>query len=1059
MNVFLKIKKLRQAMGSLSVGNPIACLVCGRRLRMFASCCAALLFAIAYANGSEDKKQRILRQSFVVRGLVTDKSGSPLADASVRVLPSLREVKTDIEGKFLVEADSGQDSLVISFVGYITQALVIGDRRDFEIQLEIDEEQQKLDEVVVVGFGTQKKTTLVGAVSSVSVGEIRKVSTPSLSNTIGGKIAGVITRQASGEPGYDAASVYIRGIASISGGRNPLVIVDGVERELQTYWNTINIEEIADFTVLKDATATAVYGNRGANGVIVITTKRGAVGKPKVTFRSEFATVEPLRVPNVIDAYEYASLHNEALANIGEAPRYTAEELNKFKDGSDPYVYPNVDWYDVVLKKNTKQTINNLGVSGGTEYVKYYVNLGYTLQEGIYNESSLNNYKTNALLNRYQFRSNVDMQLAPDFTLNLGLSGIVSGTNYPGVGTQSAFAIMELVTPLMYPLTNPDGSAPGAIGVDGAVNPYTLLTQMGYTKQFYNTLVSNLNFRWDLSSWLPGLAVRGLVAYDVVDITQNIRTKSPETYHYTRDAATGEDIYTLVSSESALGYNLANENYKTLYGDLSITYDKIIGAHSLSALLLGNKREFINVNAGSSIANLPERRQGLVGRLTYNYDMRYLLELNAGYNGSENFPKGKQYGLFPSVGAGWVVSNERFWNKRIVNMLKVRASYGLVGNDQIGGGRFLFLSSYNKSAGGYVYGLNQNNSIGGKSEGSVGNLNVTWEKAYKSNVGADIDLFNSAVSFQGDYFYELRKDQLLRRSSVPWYSGYPTGVIPYGNIGTTENWGVEGSLQVRKTTGSGFFYSFLGNFTYTKNKVIENDVPYIYEHQNPRGRAIGASSGYIAAGFFRDEADIANSPSQSIFGTYGPGDVKYQDLNENGRIDLEDLTFFGEYGPEPLVMYGFGTTLAWKGFDASIFFTGAANRDFFYGAGWPMRPFFSGVGKYNVLREYYDNRWVPGEDNTDAIYPAIRAASENNYISSSLWRKNGNYLRIKNAEVGYTLDSHITSRVGISNLRLFVQGTNLHTWDHIKAIDPESNYGTGAHPISRNINFGINVIF
>ncbi|HWK59054.1 MAG TPA: TonB-dependent receptor [Parapedobacter sp.] len=1045
MIVFLKCSEARPIVGKRLL------------LTIWFGCVATLAFAgMGHDVGTPAKNQQ---EPFIVRGIVSDESGELLVDASVQVLPAKREVKTGLDGRFLIEADSERDSLIVSYVGYTTKRLVIGKEREFNVRLEIDEEGQKLNEVVVVGFGTQKKTTMVGAVSSVSVGEIRKFSTPSLSNTIGGKIAGVITRQSSGEPGYDAASVYIRGIASISGGRNPLVIVDGVERELQNYWNTINIEEIADFTVLKDATATAVYGNRGANGVIVITTKRGSVGKPKVTFRSEFATATPLRVPNVINAYEYASLHNEALANVGEAPRYTTEEINKFRDGSDPYIYPNVDWYDVVLKETTKQSINNLGVSGGTEYIKYYVNLGYTLQEGIYNESSLNDYNTNALLNRYQFRSNVDMKLASNFDMNLGLSGIVSGTNYPGVGTGSAFAIMELVTPLMYPLTNPDGSAPGAIGVDGAINPYTLLTQMGYTKQFYNTIVSNLNFRWDLSSVLPGLAVKGLVAYDVVDITQNFRSKSPETYYYTRDSETGEDIYTLVSSESALGYGLANENYKTVYGDLSITYDQTFGQHSVSALLLGNKREFINVNAGSSLANLPERRQGLVGRFTYNYGAKYLLELNAGYNGSENFPKGKQYGLFPSIGAGWVVSNEDFWNANVVNMLKLRGSYGLVGNDQIGGGRFLFLSSYNKSAAGYVYGLNQNNSIGGKSEGSIGNQDVTWEKAYKTNVGADIELFNAAVSFQGDYFYELRKDQLLRRSSVPWYSGYPTGVIPYGNIGVTSNWGFEGSLQVRNTTSSGFFYSLLANFTFTKNKVIENDVPYIFEHHNPRGRAIGAASGYLAQGFFRDEEDIANSPSQSIFGTYGPGDIKYVDLNGNERIDLEDITYFGEYGPEPLVMYGFGTTLAWKGFDASLFFTGAANRDFFYGSGWPMRPFFTAVGKYNVLREYYDNRWVPGEDNADAVYPAIRAASENNYTNSSLWRKNGNYLRIKNAEVGYSFDSHLTAKIGITNLRLFVQGTNLYTWDHIKAIDPESNYGTGGHPITRNVNFGINVIF
>lgn len=1017
------------------------------------------ILSIHSVTGST-KYWKSIQQNFIIKGHVSDSEGTPLSEASVKIKQANITSKTDINGNFLLEVESEQDSLIISYVGFFTQTIPIGKTREFNIQLIENEEDKRINEVVVVGFGTQKKSTLVGAVSSASITELRKFSTPSLSNTIGGKIAGVITRQSSGEPGYDAASVYIRGIASISGGRSPLVIVDGVERDLQTYWNTINIEEIADFTVLKDATATAVYGNRGANGVIVITTKRGLIGRPQVSFRSEFATVTPLRIPDIINSYEYASLHNEALFNIGQNPRYTEEELAKYRDGSDPYLYPDVDWYDVTMKESTKQSINNLGVSGGTEFVKYFVNLGYTLQEGIYEENSLNEYRSNAILNRYQFRSNVDMQLASNFKLDIGLAGIISGTNFPGVRAgASPFAHLEIVTPLMYPLKNPDGSNPGAIGVDGAVNPLTLLTDMGYIKQFYNTLVTNMNLKWDLSKWISGLSVNSLVSYDLVDVAQNFRTKSPRTFFYTRDPVTGEDVYSLVREESALGFGTNNEKYRTIYGELSLAYEKKIDDHQFNALLLGNKREFININAPNSISNLPERRQGLVGRLTYNYDSRYLLEMNAGYNGSENFPKGKQYGFFPSIGLGWLISNESFWNKEFVNSLKIRGSYGLVGNDRIGGNRFLFMSSYNKSAAGYIYGMNQNNGIGGKSEGAIGNLDVTWEKAYKTNLGLDIELFNSAVTIQADYFHEKRTDQLLQRNSVPWFTGYPGSVIPFGNIGITSNQGFDGSIQLRKQTESGFYYSFLGNMTFTKNKIIENDVPFIFEHHNPRGRPIGAAAGYLSQGFFENQTDIDNSPDQNIFGTYGPGDIKYQDLNNNNKIDLEDISYFGKYGSEPQVMYGFGSTIAWKGFDLSIFFTGAANRDFFYERGWMMNPFLAGVGKYNVLKEYYDNRWIPGEDNSEAIYPAVRPASGNNVTTSDFWLKNGNYLRIKNAEIGYQLNKNLVSKMRISNLRFFIQGTNLHTWDHIKAIDPEANYGTVGHPLNRNINFGLNVTF
>ncbi len=996
-------------------------------------------------------------QQKTASGKITDTTGAPLPGVTVVVKGTIIGTISDVNGAFSLSNVPAGATLVFSFVGMKSQEVKMAGISVVNVMME--EETIGVDEVQVIGYGTQKKTTMVGSVSTVSLKEIRRVSTPSLTNAIGGKLAGVITRQTSGEPGYDAAKIYIRGLVSQSGSNKPLIIVDGAERELQDYWTTMNVQEIESFSVLKDASSTAVYGNRGANGVILITTKRGATGSPKVTFRSEAAVVTPLRIEDNINGYEFASLINESRLNVGQPAKYSDEEIQKFKDHSDPYVYPDVDWYDVVFRKHTRQIMNNLGVSGGSAAVKYYVNLGYTIQEGIYNEDPNNTYKTNAALKRYNFRSNTDIQLTKNFSMDLGLSGIMSSTNFPGTSGGRILDVLKLTEPNLFPIKNPNGSAPGAFG-DSNINPYSVITQTGYTRQFYSTIVSNLGANWDLSSITPGLSLKGLAAFDVVDITQNVRQKTPATYQYIKNPTTGVETYKPIATETALGFYNLNENYKTIYGEIAANYARTFGKHSISGLLLANRREFVNVNAGSSVGNLPERRQGIVSRITYNFDSRYLLELNGAYTGSENFPKGNQYGFFPSLGAGWIVSNESFWNKSVINVLKFRGTYGLVGNDRIGGDRFLFQTTFNKSATGYTFGLNQNINPGGKSEARIGNMDVTWETAYKSNLGLDIELFDGKFSLTTDVFHERREGQLLVRGVIPLYTGYPSGTIPYSNVGITTNKGIEGSMQIRNTTEGGFYYSFNANFTLAKNVIIENDQPDpLYSWQSYKGHAIGANLGYVALGMFADQDEINNSPSQTALqSVIRPGDIKYKDINNDGIINIADRTIIGEYGSEPQIMFGFGSTIAWKGFDFSLFFSGAALRDFFLTQQWTAWPFMGGE-RYNVMQMVYDNRWISGADNTNAKFPAVRSTSTNNYVVSTLYQRNGAYLRIKNAEIGYTLPGNISKKILVSNARVFVQGTNLATWDHIKAIDPESNYGTGGYPIPQNINFGLEVTF
>jgi TonB-linked SusC/RagA family outer membrane protein len=773
-----------------------------------------------------------------------------------------------------------------------------------------------------------------------------------------------------------------------------------------------------------------------------------------------------IRMPKYVDSYEYATLVNEAGKNVGLNPTYSPDDLQKYQDGSDPYLHPNVDWTNVVLRSQAMQTINNLGVTGGTESVKYYVNLGYTTQQGIYKEDKSVPYSTNALLKKYNFRTNIDVKLSKNISMELGLSAIIQNTNFPGQSAPAIFESLKLVTPLSMPLINPNGSIPANNG-DLVLNPFSRSTQTGYTKQFYNTLVSNLGFKWDLSSITEGLSVRALSAFDVVDITQNIRSRTPATFKYSKDQA-GNDVYQPMALEQKLSLRNAYETYRTIYIETSANYDRVFAKkHTVSGMLLARRREFVNIGELNSRLNLPERSQGIVTRLTYNYDNRYVMEANAAYNGSEQFPKGKQYGIFPSIGGAWLISNEKFWKEsKVISLFKLRGSYGLVGNDRLAypvteASRFLFQTIVTQGGAGYPYGIDMNNGKGGIIESRFGTEDVTWELAKKANIGFNLEMYDGKINLTADFFRERREDQLLRRQSLPQYSGY-AGSAPYGNVGLSTSKGFEAGLQVRNTTKGGFYYAFNGTFSYAKSQILENDLPRpLYDYQELRGSVIGANLGYEALGFFQSQAEIDASPSQKpLMSIIRPGDIKYKDQNGDGLINDNDRVIIGKNGTEPQIMYGFGTTFAYKGFDMSIYFTGAAKRDFFFNArNFSMWPFQGALGNYNVNQEYYDHRWIPGQDNSKAIYPAIIPGSTNNYTISTTWMRSGSYLKIKNAEVGYTLPRNVTKRIGISNARVFAQGTNLAIWDEIKIVDPESDFGTGGYPTTRNFNFGLEVSF
>ncbi len=1011
-----------------------------------------ILLAIAFLAHSDLAISQIVEgfsdQREFVSGTVLTESGAKIEGASIRVKGSEVEATTNSDGIFQIEA-IGRDTLVVFHIGYSALEVPVAGKKI--IQVTLNEVTTDLNEVVVVGYGQQKRISVTGSVSTLPVEQIVQVATPSLSNAIAGKIPGIITRQASGEPGYDAAQVFVRGMATFTNNA-PLIIIDGVERDM----NQINAQEIESFTVLKDATATAVYGLRGANGVIIINTKRGVAGKPLVTFRTEAARLQPIRLPEFVSGYEYASLWNEALVSNGSGMRWTDDELQKFKDGSDPYLYPNVNWIDAILKPSTSQTISNLSVTGGSDVIKYYTNIGYTLQDGLYRKDAQNAFNTNTSIKRYNFRSNVDINIFENLTVQLGLGGIIQRGNYPGWSSGDIFWAMRTISPIAYPITNPDGT-PGGASTFVGVNPWARATQSGYSTEDRSTLQGTFAANWDLSTLVTeGLSFRGLFSYDRVSNTGNVRSKQFLVKRYLGKDEEGNDIYSdpAFREEQPMAYSFWNYSDRRIYTEAQINYARSFGRHDITLMALYNQTDFVPLTAGTSLENLPYRKQGIASRITYAYDDRYLLEGNLGYNGSENFPKGKRFGLFPAISAGWVVSNENFWELDVVNQLKFRFSYGLVGNDQIGGARFLFLSTTRLQGQSYRFGSDQQLYTGMEEE-QTGNPNITWERARKTNLGMDLALFQNKVSLQVNLFNEYRSGILLRQQTVPAITGFYPWSIPNANLGIMKNKGIDGIIEIKNSTPSGFFYNMRGSFTFARNRIIEDATPNpLYPYMQTRRLRLGQTIGFVFDGYFKDENDVASSPLQT-FGTVRVGDAKYKDINGDGKIDSYDQLPLGN--PRiPEMTFGFGGTFGYKNIDFSVYFAGAANTSLYIG-GTSVFPFWDGVGVGNITREYYDNRWTP--ETPDAKYPGVDVGNNpNNFVLSDLWMRNGNYLRLRNAEIGYNYPLRKNTSM-LSQLRLFVNGTNLFTWDHIGFMDPESSDGTFSYPLQRSINIGVQVDF
>ncbi|HVW60507.1 MAG TPA: TonB-dependent receptor [Puia sp.] len=904
-----------------------------------------------------------------------------------------------------------------------------------------------LEGVVVLGFGqTQKKIAQTGAVVSIGTKEIKQSPVSNIANALTGRLPGLVSIQRSGEPGADDPQLYIRGI-STTNSTAPLITIDGVQKESSAI-SMLDPNEVESVTILKDASATALYGVKGANGVIIIKTRRGKEGKPAASASLQTSVQKATSLPQYLDSYHFAVLANEAYKNDnpnGTLPPYTDADIEAYRTGSDPYGHPNVDWLNAMLQP-ARMTRADFNISGGSPMVKYFANIGYTDQQGLYKAEKNPQYDPSLNYKRYNFRSNIDIDFDKDFSLGLSLFGSIENKRASNTSTTDLFDYLMKEPPNAFPIKYPTGFYGGT----NRSNPFQLLNGTGYTQSFNSSLSGMLTLTRKLDFITKGLFLKGNYSFDGYFTNNFTRTMSSRTAMYKGSGPftdTASYVYAGVDQPLSAPSSSFGQN-RDIWIDASLNYEQVFGDHTVTGLLLANRTQQV---IGGQI---PFVSQGLVSRLTYSFRNKYFAELNAGYNGTDNFAKGKRYGLFPAVSAGWVLSKENFLkDDPVIDFLKLRASYGITGNDQLNGRRWLFVSDY-QSGTGYPYG-DPLTSVGGVAEGPAANPDITWEKAHKLNIGAEIKILKELFGVTIDVFRERRSDILITRGSVPSIIGVPTANLPPANMGVVVNKGFEVEITHRQRIGN-VTYFVKANGSYARNKILFMDeVDWPYDYLRRTGRPIGQLYGYTALGFFKDQDDIDKSPAQ--FGKLIPGDLKYKDLNHDNVIDANDQGPIGRtYIPE--ILFGVSGGVNWKNVDASFLFQGATNYNviFDHEGAWE---FYNGA---KVMVQHL-GRWTPATANT-ATYPVLHyGQNANNHLTGSFWMKDASYIRLKNVEVGYTFRNlQLSKSTHLSTLRIFVSGENLVTWDRMgkQSFDPEAPAGKGFYyPQLKVYNVGISTDF
>jgi TonB-linked SusC/RagA family outer membrane protein len=1021
-------------------------------------------------------------QNIGISGIVTDAgSGEPVIGANVREKGTTNGTSTDVDGNFTLTV-SNNAVIQISYIGYVEQEVAVGNRTSLRIVLA--EDAQSLEEVVVVGFGKQKKASVVGAVQTINPKELR-IQSSSLSNAFAGKLAGVVAVQRSGEPGADGASFWIRGISTFASNTSPLIFIDGIEVSTSDM-NSLPAETIEGFSVLKDATATALYGARGANGVILITTREGkSMEKAVINIRVEGQMTQPTRFVELADGVDYMTLYNEARRTRGTADvgnpsdgYYEAQKgfsLSKIENtrlGKDPFLYPNIDWQEMLFKPQSYNQTVNMNVTGGGSKVTYFMNAGVNNDNGMLRSDPQNVFDNNIHQQRYTFRGNIIGQLTPTTKATLRLNTEI--VNYSGsrMSANDLYAYLfespGVLFPAYFPNTenadhilfgNLQGGPHPQHGVNAYKNPYMEMVT-GYSKKNTNTNIVSFELNQDLKFITPGLRAAGLISFKNFASTTVTRSFVPHIYEIDKSTIKenpgGTYDYQIrnfnTSGTTALSTSTGTSGDRYMNIQASLDYARTFaGLHDTGAMIVYLQRDYNNNNPGDYYATLSTRNQGIAGRLTYAYAGRYLAEANFGYNGSENFQDGNRFGFFPSFALGYNISNENFWEPLtgIVSNLKVRGSWGIVGNSSTDG-RFPYLSFVSLGGRSYTFGNEWQTSKSGAVVTRFGADGAQWERGVKVNLGLDLSLFND-LSLTADMFREKRDGIFMRYRTLTAESGITGDRIPYANLGKVTNEGVDLTLDYNKTMlNNKLLISLKGTFTYAKNILNDRDEPPYPENETYRselGKSLNVNKGLIALGLFKDEADVSNSPEQT-FSDYGVGDIKYRDMNGDGRIDANDMTLIGN-PTVPQIVYGFGGSAQYKRFDFSIFFQGVAKTSLLMGNIHPFNDLYSQLYQFIA-----DDLWTETNPNPEAKYPRLVTMdgqlAHNNHQSSTFYLRDGAFMRLKNIEAGYTFKF----------ARLYLAGQNLLTWSPFTHWDPETGGGRGlTYPTLRTVSVGLQLNF
>jgi TonB-linked SusC/RagA family outer membrane protein len=1010
------------------------------------------------SSGTSELQQNRIR----VAGTVVDPAGEPVAGANVvEKGGTANGTTTDADGRFSLNVSPGA-TLTVSFIGYVTQEVAVGNRTQLSITLA--EDTQALDEVVVVGYGTQRKVSVVASITTIEPAKLKTSTTRSLSNNLAGNLGGIIGVQRSGEPGYDNSQFWIRGISTFAGGSTPLVLIDGIERSL----NDIDIQEVESISVLKDASASAVYGVRGSNGVILVSTKRGRIGKPVVNVQVEHAVTTPSQLPEFLNAADYLTLLNDI--NMQQDGQYlrSPELIEKYRTGYDPELYPDINWLDLITKDYASNTRTTLDINGGTELLRYSFIAAYYHEDGILERDEAQQWDSSIRLNRFNMRTNVDLNITKTTLLRFNIGGYLQNRVAPPQSIDELFggnAVGAFTTPpYIHPARYASGELPRMNGRD---NPWARTTQTGYQRGTQSKIESVFTVEQDIT-FVLGLKARGIFSFDNYANNSVTRSKEPEYYNPAsgRDPETGELILSIQSDgQEFLGHSTSSDyGNNSTYLETSFLYDRSFGKHLVNGLLLYNQRSYDNGD------KLPYRNQGFAGRAAYTYNGRYIAEFNFGYNGSENFAKGQRFGFFPSIAAGWLLSEETFMSPvhDIFSKIKIRASHGLAGNDNLGGRRFAYITTIGDTDG-YTWGSSDATYYrAGRREGDIGVTSLTWETVAKTNLGIELELYK-CFEIQVDLFKERRRDIFMQRSNFPSSAGFSS--FPWANFGKVNNQGFETTLILNKQINNDWAVSARATTTYAVNEIVERDESYGVRGttRSQVGKPINQLWGFVAQGLFTEDdfedlstGELKNGiPVHKFTTRVNPGDIKYADMDEDNVITEMDKTAIGGTS-DPQFVYGFAASVNYKRLDFAFLFQGNALTERIIGQGIDFIPGAQSGVTGNIYTNAWD-AWTVENPRQDAFYPRLYIGQNpNNRQDSSWWLKDMSMLRLKNLEIGYSLPQSWTDRIALKHARIYLRGTNLLCFSKFKLWDPElstpNNNGL-RYPIMRSFSVGLDVTF